>query len=451
LIEGDNGVGKTTLLKAIQVACQAGGISADVITLGEDKAEIAIEIDNRISIQRNVTAGGDSRKITVDGEPISTPVAFLKTLFGECSLDPTEFFMAKPRERRQMLLSAIEFNISQDELVEALGDMVSPISLDGFDYATHGLLLLEQVKSRVYDLRTEQNREIITLAKAIEQDKKEIPPTFDVEKFADFDFKDKTNKLLEAQQTIAKHEADKTELYNLRDKSDRTIEQIAMKEDQREKLKTEIENLERLREGIKEAGEAAKAEIVSFEIPDIESLKADINEFNESQKLILKLEQILEREKTLAVGNQYHEQLDDFYKYLAKDVQISLMSKIELPIDGLAITGEKITVNGVSLDNLSTSEQLRFGIDFARAKAKNLKAIIVDRWESMSPKNQLEFEKLTDGDGFQYCMTVVTDGDLSVNSHGEVEPMPEKKSTPKKKTTPKKKSTKETEPNGSDF
>ena len=48
-------------------------------------------------------------------------------------------------------------------------------------------------------------------------------------------------------------------------------------------------------------------------------------------------------------------------KKLTKEIPEDLIKKAKLPVEGLTIDGNDIKINGVSLDNLSSSEQLNFG------------------------------------------------------------------------------------------
>jgi len=427
-IEGNNGVGKSAILEAIQIVLGTGRLGPGKIMVGEDQAEITIEIDDNISIGRTITAKGDTRKLVVDGQAKTTPVAFIKDILGPCTLDPTEFFDADKRARRKMLLSAIDFKITQPELEEATGADADLIDLSAFDYEVHGLVLLDMVKSKVYDLRAEENVGLTRLIKSIEQDKLEIPETFDVEKFKDFDISMKMDKLDDAKNKIALHIQGVNTLDKLRDDSELIIKQTADTENKIQQLKDTISEYEshletcvKARAEVKVEGEALKAKMAGYAEPDTTALRAEIDEYNASRQLVMKIDQIKAREESLVADSKRHEALDDLYKDLVDRVQVELMSKVDMPIKGLAIDGDNITLDGKMIDNLSTSEQLRFGIDVARSLAKEFKVVLADRWESLSPSNQRIFADMAKGDGFQYLFTTVSDGPLSMRSEGEIE------------------------------
>jgi exonuclease SbcC len=95
-----------------------------------------------------------------------------------------------------------------------------------------------------------------------------------------------------------------------------------------------------------------------------------------------------------------------------------LLTKVELPIKGLGVDGKGIvTINNLPLSNLSTSQQVRTCLDIARVLAKDnpLKLICVDKLEHLDETVREEFLKqIGETQGFQFFVTVVTDGDLLV-------------------------------------
>lgn len=96
-----------------------------------------------------------------------------------------------------------------------------------------------------------------------------------------------------------------------------------------------------------------------------------------------------------------------------------LLSACELPVKGLGIDRSGLTIDDLPLKNLSTSKQVRVCLDIARAIAKNnpLKLICVDRLESLDTTIRAEFMGQIEADEtFQYVVTVVTEGDLKVES-----------------------------------
>jgi hypothetical protein len=104
-----------------------------------------------------------------------------------------------------------------------------------------------------------------------------------------------------------------------------------------------------------------------------------------------------------------------------------LIKKAQLPIEGLTVTDEDILINGVSVDNMSSSEQLRLGLQVVRALNKEFRIICVDGVESLDKESFEFFLKEIENDDYQYFVTRV-DGDTAnsvVVEDGEI-----KKDTP---------------------
>jgi exonuclease SbcC len=97
-----------------------------------------------------------------------------------------------------------------------------------------------------------------------------------------------------------------------------------------------------------------------------------------------------------------------------------LLSQAECPIVGMSIDGQgNVLVNGRPIINLSGGERIKFVMNIVRATAGELKIILINGFEALSPKGQKEFIAECTGDGYQYIITHVTDGDLRVTSISE--------------------------------
>jgi hypothetical protein len=410
-IEGGNGVGKSSVVKAIQEAIKSSGTDPSLIRLGEDRAEIMIEIDDSIEVARTITRTANTVKVVSDGTPVNKPQAFLKSLIGPYNFNPVEFFLAKPRERRELLLSSIPFTIQPDDITGIVGEDCE-VDLDKFDYTKHGLSVLEDIRRTVYERRTEENRELIRLTKAVEQDKRDIPQIFNKDEYADFDLEAKVSELSAAKVAIEGHERDKAQIETMRQRSIEIGNDI-------DRLKAEIVRQESEKARLVEEGKALVQKVESFEPPDVASMDRLIGGYKEAQRLTNKLEDIERKEQGVAESKARHEALDSFYKLLGGDVPRGLLAKMQLPVDGLEIKGDTITVKGVDVDKLSTSEQIKFATRIARSLAGELKIVCIDRFESLDKPAREAFEAECAGDEFEYFVTVVTGGELRMDAVAE--------------------------------
>ena len=113
--------------------------------------------------------------------------------------------------------------------------------------------------------------------------------------------------------------------------------------------------------------------------------------------------------------------LDVIVKKLTKEVPEDLIKKAKLPVEGLTIDGDDIKINGVSLDNLSSSEQLKFGLQVVRTLNGDFKVINIDGIETLDAETFQAFLKEIESDDFQYFVTRVDGEAVSKNGHSVVE------------------------------
>lgn len=89
-------------------------------------------------------------------------------------------------------------------------------------------------------------------------------------------------------------------------------------------------------------------------------------------------------------------------------------------IPGLGLEDGELTIDGVRLDALSGSEQLRVCIDVAKRASRQRggegRVLITDGLEALDPKTLREFVRLATADGWQLLATRVTEGDLCIEA-----------------------------------
>lgn len=102
---------------------------------------------------------------------------------------------------------------------------------------------------------------------------------------------------------------------------------------------------------------------------------------------------------------------------LARVKPAELLQQIELPIKGLGINEQmQITIDDLPITNLSTSRQIKLALDIARATAGPLKLICFDRFESLDDDQREMFLNEIADDGYQYFISQVTNGDMTVET-----------------------------------
>jgi hypothetical protein len=101
--------------------------------------------------------------------------------------------------------------------------------------------------------------------------------------------------------------------------------------------------------------------------------------------------------------------LDEMVVLFRDVLPAKALSEAKLPVDGLRIDGDDITVHGIPLDQRSGEEKMRFAISVVRALAADnpLKFICIDGIEQLDDESFKAFEEETKEDGFQYFVTRV--------------------------------------------
>ena len=87
-------------------------------------------------------------------------------------------------------------------------------------------------------------------------------------------------------------------------------------------------------------------------------------------------------------------------------------------IPGLALNGERVTLDGKDLDALSGAEQMRFAVEVARRANAKSKIIVVDGLERIDPEQYAAFVQQATAGGFQLFGTRVAGGGLELEAVG---------------------------------
>lgn len=405
VIVGKNKQGKTSILKAIRTAF-TGDADSSSIRIGEGKAEITLELDE-LTVKRTLTEKGNYLDISnKEGMKMPAPQKFLDGILGTFSFNPIEFFEKKMADRKKYLLNAIKLTITQDELAQYTGGE----KLTGLDYeGTHALEIVEQARKFYYDKRTVANADVTKKEKSLQDLSTSIPEGFDPKTVSE----EAISKLRDA---IQKDEQEKIKAENHANK-------IRALQNRETEIKTEIANLEeKLKVVQSDIVEAIK---VKFDVSDdttIASAKETLSKLESQREIAFVVKRADEVRGELSVAIQEAQKLDEIVKKLTKEVPEDLIKKAKLPVDGLTISGDDILINGVSLDNLSSSEQLKFGLQVVRALNGKFKVVCIDGIETLDKESFEAFLKEIEGDDFQYFVTRV-EGDTPhsiVVENGEI-------------------------------
>lgn len=394
VIVGKNKQGKTSIVKAIEAAFD-GKLDPSAIRIGEDKAEITVELDE-MTIRRTLTGKGAYLDISnKEGMKMPSPQKYLDGILGTFSFNPVQFFELKPAEQKTYLLSAIKMALTPEELAPYL---IEGEQMPALDFSKHALEVVEDARKVFYDRRTMANAEVTKKRKSIDDLASKIPEGFDPSKVDEKHIAD----------LRAAIEKDKVE----REKEKANVAAIESLMNQEAETKQEIERLQKKLVSIGDELEAKRA--LTFDTSDdmtISAAEESLAKLEGMRETVFTHKRVQELQVELGTAVGEAEKLDAVVKRLSKEVPQALIEKAKLPVEGLAVAEGGITLNGVAIENLSASEQLRFALAVVRALNATFKVICIDGVELLDKENFEVFLKEIENDEYQYFITRV-DGDV---------------------------------------
>ncbi|MEX2053942.1 MAG: AAA family ATPase [Candidatus Colwellbacteria bacterium] len=403
VIVGKNKQGKTSILKAIRTAF-TGDADSTSIRVGEGKAEITVELDE-LTIKRSITAKGNYLDISnKEGMKMPAPQKYLDGILGTFSFNPIEFFEKKPVERKKYLLNAIKLNITQDELATYTGEKLAGLDYEG----THALEVVEIARKHYYDKRTVANAETTKKEKALQELTSKIPDGFDPKSVNEEAITKLRGAIQTDKLTKSKHEAHLAHIGSLQKQEKETKEEIG-------RLQTKLKGLET---------EIVTALNIQFDYSDditVAAAEESLSKLESQRELVFSAKRAEEVRGELDTAIQEAGKLDSIVKKLTKEVPEDLIKKAQLPVEGLTISGDDILINDISIDNLSSSEQLRFGLQVVRALNGEFKVINIDGIETLDRESFEFFLKEIENDEFQYFLTRVDGDSVKKNGHNIIE------------------------------
>lgn len=394
-ITGENGIGKSSILIAITEAFKGSGVKPTLIKNGEVSSEIMIELDDRIEICRTLTATSNDVKVTIDGALKKSPATYLANLVNVgLGVNPIKFFEAKPPAQRAIILKALNCPITRKWVEQQMKSCKVRLPLDEIDWNEHGLVIMEDIRQGVYDERRLAGQRVSQLEKSIDQDKVDLPEGVDPKRWDGFDLKGAVTSVTEAQEKLDSYLKAESDRNQLRERLQKLKDE-----------KTRIEGF--IAENI-EAGKALKVEIDSFERPDIEAMQIEMGEYETFLSQQATLEGVDRKRKELEGVKEGWYGLDQAHVLLKSTLPQALIAKAEIPIEGLMITSDGISVDGTPLEQLSAAERVVFAVTLARELCGELKVVCVDGMESIVGKTRKMFEVEMESDDIEYFIAEAT-------------------------------------------
>lgn len=352
-ITGKNAQGKTSVLDSIWW-CLAGSsnIQKNPIRNGETTALICLDL-GEVVVTRKFKTGADGEvtsSITVesaDGAKFSSPQSLLDGFLGQLSFDPLAFSRMDAKKQFDTLKSFVP-DVDFDEI--------------------------ETLNKKDYDERTHLNRQ----AKECQQ---------------------AAAKIVVNHAPVEK--VDESALLAKLTDASKINSEILARKSRREFLAKEIESNFKKAEQIHNEAEELKArsnvlfdqhiDLLSKVEADVKKLEnapplpemIDVNQLNnqiqEARRINAQFVNIDQRNKLLEDAKKYSLAAEAFTESIESRnfEKMQVISKANLPVDGLSLGNGFVIYNGVPFDQASDAEQLRVSISIAMASNPKLRVIRV--------------------------------------------------------------------------
>lgn len=471
IIRGANATGKTSILKAIELALGGGTLGKYQRIGSEEPPEIVLEISGPSDSIRIEREGDKPPKVlrrvgkSEAFEKVPAPATFLKGLFDVRGANPFTFLGASDDERAQLLLEALDLEMDEEQLKTTLGD--DALLTASIPPNLHPLIRLALIQDIVYSARRGCNVEAESKHKAVEQLKRSVPA--ERLPYLRDEIASVEAKVLSVSELIAREaevnngdlrktisgfeEANRHAIDKLRITQDtashkaraefdfwaaklradaekqiaeRELTLVIELEAESKELHASIEGLQNLLKAKVSARTLRREELRSVENEEREKLGADrerLAELRERQTESDRHEntrtQIAEFEKAAAAHRTDSERLTIVMKGL-KQLKRQLAEK--LPIAGLDISGREIRVNDVSWRDLNKGQKGAIAgiVAVERAKRSKLPIVFFDEAEIFDQEHLDAIADVVSGAGAQlFAAVVVRDGEIEIEADGE--------------------------------
>lgn len=448
-ITGQKGAGKTSVLDAIRY-CLTNRSNRDwIIKEGENEGEIIVETDSGLTIDRKArTNKADSVNINENGNRITKPETFLKSIITPLQLNPVEFTQMTKQEQNRAILDLIDFKWDMNWIKEQFGEIPQ-----GVDYEQNILQILNDIQSEngvYFQSRQDINREIRNKKAFVEDIAKDIPSDYQAEKWKNYDLSSKYEELLKIRDRnnkIERARAFKDSYDNKLRGIEATREMeisgaekvIANEKDNLNstiaRLKAEIKACEdklltiddKLQDKVKIANsnyDVAKAKLdsdigvaeqfISLPITPVDDLQNEINEAEKMMKHLNEYFRMTSMQSEIAelkeVSEAYTEKIE-----LARELPGEILETATLPVEGLTVKNGIPLINGLPISNRSDGELLELCVDIAIHNPSGLQIILIDGAEKLDDISRKKLYEKCKDKGLQFIATRTTnDSELLV-------------------------------------
>lgn len=466
VVVGRNGSGKTSILDAVRAALAGRNVGPDAIRLGADRAEILVDLED-IEVRRVIDGGGTRVELRPEQKK---PAAFLARLLGAGQLDPVELLTERDAtKRRARILGALPMRVTAEQLRELVP------GVEPGDCSGHALEVVSRLGKEYEERRRVANAEARDCRGAAERARQELGQlpagTLAPGARTELDAARRARAVLEARAADAVAAQSRSAATR-----DKVSELEAAAADRREwapavdevleglaadalakatanvgRLEAELEQA-RLRLGVTEAQVATRAaarrqrEAALAEAARLEEQAATLRQAlgagavdGPSDAALAEAAQLEEQAARRLAAHEAAERrqatedawkatdarareaeaaataLDRVVRALRSDVPAELIRQSGA-IPGLGVEGDRVTLDGVDLDQLNDAGRLRLAVQIAKRATPEVRVLVTDRLELLDPEQYAAFVAEAIADGWQLIGARVAGGDVRVEA-----------------------------------
>ena len=454
LIEGVNESGKTSILDSIKATLTNKNVRTRLVKNGSEEAELYIETDTGLVIDRKKRLYSSDYINVKDGSGlISSPESYLKTIFSTEQFNPIKDFIEKrPREQKKTILSICSIPFGEQEFINNFGEVPQDY-IEG-DHVLENLERIQAKTGHYYLTREDKNRQRRSKENIRDDIKAALPSGYYADDWKDVKLSEiyeeiekanNGNAAIESCESYIANSPTKVEaiegntLKSITDIKSTYEEIISEKQEDISNIKEKIKNLQQeiqviekdilneramREEKIRQKQEKketliaeVKEKVLKSEDYVSEHEKVDVEPMKEKAKHTEEMKGFLREAEKIDAYNaeilDLKNQADEFTRKieLARSLPTQLLETAKMPIPGISIKDGELLIDDLPIDNLSEGRQMEIALEVAKAKAGELKVVLIDGFEKLCTKRREEFFEKAKKTGLQFFITRVTDSE----------------------------------------